>query len=215
MENAENHNVSRSLIKSKKRVAAHGEVFTPSWLVEAMLDLAGDSDRVEARFLETACGNGNFLICVLRRKLAVVELKSKEFIHGKNYFALVAIMSIYGIELLEDNIVECRQRMLELFAEYLKIAPSDGFYRAAAYVLSLNIVHGDALKMLTNSGRPIVFAEWEYLGKQKFQRRDFRFELLTQASGNDRKSKVPIKVYSSMTVDEIVRSGSKICEVSL
>lgn len=215
MENAEKDYVSRSLIKSKRRVADHGEVFTPTWLVDAMLDLAGESDRVEARFLETACGHGNFLIRVLQRKLAVVELKSKESKDSKKYFALIAIMSIYGVELLEDNVVECRQRLLGTFAEYLKIDPSDEFYRAASYILSLNLVHGDALKMLTNDSRPIVFSEWEYLGKRRFQRRDFRFDLLTQSPGRDRKSIVPIKVYSFLTVDEIVRSVEKIREVPL
>ena len=63
-------------IKSKQRVADHGEVFTPAWLVEAMLDLVKDeTERIDARFLEPACGSGNFLVRILQRKLAAVELK--------------------------------------------------------------------------------------------------------------------------------------------
>ena len=65
-----------SLIKSKKRVADHGEVFTPSWLVEAMLDLVNDeTQRIDSRFLEPACGSGNFLVRVLQRKLGAIEIK--------------------------------------------------------------------------------------------------------------------------------------------
>jgi len=194
---------SRDLIKSKKRVADHGEVFTPTWLVEAMLDLTKESDRIESRFLEPACGNGNFLIRVLQRKLAIVDLKSRKSSHNKENLALIAIMSIYGIELLEDNIIECRKRLLSVFADFIKIDSSNALYRAASRVLSLNLIHGDSLKMLTHDGRPIVFSEWEYLGQDKYQRRDFRFDMLAQG----RAEKIaPIKVHDSMVVSEIENS---------
>ena len=93
-----------------------------------------------------------------------------------------ALMCIYGIELLADNIAECRANMLEIFAEYLNLDEADELYRAASYVLSQNLVHGDALTMRTHDGQPITFAEWGYLGKGKFQRRDFRLDTLTQSS---------------------------------
>ena len=93
-----------------------------------------------------------------------------------------ALMCIYGIELLADNIAECRANMLEIFAEYLNLHESDDLYRAAFYVLSQNLVHGDALTMRASGDEPITFAEWGYLGKGKFQRRDFRFDSLTQSS---------------------------------
>ena len=96
-------------------------------------------------------------------------------------------MCIYGIELLADNIAECRANMLEIFAEYLNLDESDELYRAASYVLSQNLVHGDALTMRTHDGQPITFAEWGYLGKGKFQRRDFRFDVLTQIVGFQRR----------------------------
>lgn len=207
---------SKDLIKSKKRVADHGEVFTPSWLVESMLDLTGESDRIDSRFLESACGNGNFLIRVLQKKLAVAELKSKRSSHDKKYFALIAVMSIYGIELLEDNITECRNRLLSVFADFLKIESSNEFYRAASRVLNLNLIHGDALKMLTNNGMPIVFSEWKYLGKDKFQRRSFRFDLLTQTSNDGHGRIEPMKVYAPMTVGEVAQSiASRVREVIL
>jgi MmeI, DNA-methyltransferase domain len=172
-----------SLIKSKKRVADHGEVFTPPWIVEAMLDLVkGETERIDSRFLEPACGSGNFLVRVLQRKLGAVELKFGKSEFEKRHYALLALMCIYGIELLADNIAECRANLLEIFADYLNLNGSDDLYRAASYVLSQNLVHGDARTMRTHDGQPITFAEWGYLAKGKFQRRDFRFDVLTGSS---------------------------------
>ncbi len=108
------------LVRSKQRVADHGEVFTPPWLVEAMLDLVKDeSERIDSRFLEPACGSGNFLVQVLRRKLAAVELKFGKCDFEKRHYALFGLMCIYGIELLADNVAECRANLLEILADYL------------------------------------------------------------------------------------------------
>ncbi len=171
------------LTKSKERIADHGEVFTPAWMVEAMLDLVnGESERIDSRFLEPACGSGNFLIQVLQRKLATVELKYGKSDFERRHQALLGVMCIYGIELLPDNIAECRAHIMDIFAEYLKLAPSDDLYRAAFYVLSKNIVHGDALSMTESTGSAITFAEWGYLGKGKFKRRNFSLKSLTQMS---------------------------------
>lgn len=172
-----------SLVKSQQRVADHGEVFTPAWMVEAMLDLVKDeTERIDSRFLEPACGSGNFLVQILKRKLAAVELKYGKSDFEQRHYALLGLMCIYGIELLPDNIVECRANLLEIFAEYLNLSESDDLYRAAFYVLSQNLVHGDAMKMTTHDDKPITFAEWGYLGKGKFQRRDFNLATLTQAA---------------------------------
>lgn len=171
------------LVKSKQRVADHGEVFTPEWLVEAMLDLLKDeSERIDSRFLEPACGSGNFLVRVLRRKLAAVELKFGKSEFEKRHYALFGLMCMYGIELLDDNVVECRASLLAILADYLTVDATADIYRAAAHVLAENIVHGDALAMRTEAGDPITFAEWGYLGKGKFQRRDFRYDTLVQMS---------------------------------
>lgn len=170
-------------IKSKQRVADHGEVFTPAWMVEAMLDLVkGETERIDSRFLEPACGSGNFLVKILRRKLAAVELRYGKSDFERRHYALLALMCVYGIELLADNIAECRANMLEILADYLKLDESDELYRAASWVLSQNLVHGDALTMRNHTGQPITFAEWGYLGKGKFQRRDFRFDVLIGSS---------------------------------
>jgi len=204
-----------NLVKSKQRVADHGEVFTPPWMVDAMLDLVkGETERIDSRFLEPACGSGNFLIRILQRKLAAVELKFGKSDFEKRHYALLALMSTYGIELLEDNIVECRANMLEILADYLNLDESDNLYRAAFYVLSQNLIHGDALTMQTNDGHPITFAEWGYLGKGKFQRRDFRLDILTQASAYSAEGDLfanlgkheifmPTKTYPPMTVSEL------------
>jgi len=172
-----------SLIKSKQRVADHGEVFTPPHLVEAMLDLVKDeTERIDSRFLEPACGSGNFLVQVLRRKLAAVDRKFGKSDFERRHYALLGLMCIYGIELLADNIRECRANLLEVSADHLGIEEGDPLFAAASYVLSQNLVHGDALTMRTSDGQPIVFAEWGYLGKGKYQRRDFRLATLTQSS---------------------------------
>ena len=201
-----------SLVKSKQRVADHGEVFTPAWMVEAMLDLVkGETERIDSRFLEPACGDGNFLVQVLRRKLASVEMKYGKSDFERQHYALLGVMCIYGIELLTDNIAECRKNLLVIFAEYLKLVPSDPLYRAAFYVLSQNLVHGDALKMRSHDDRAITFAEWGYLGKGKFQRRDFRLDNLTIFGGGDSlfaqngKHEIftPAKTYPPMTVGEL------------
>lgn len=201
-----------SLVKSKQRVADHGEVFTPAWMVEAMLDLVkGETERIDSRFLEPACGNGNFLVRILRRKLAAVELKYGKSDFERGYYALLGLMCVYGIELLPDNIADCRANLLEIFAEYLNLEPSDDLYRAAFFVLSQNLVHGDATKMRGADGSPILFAEWGPLGKGKFQRRDFRLDNLTIFGGDDSlfaqngKHEIftPAKTYSPMTVGEL------------
>ena len=173
-----------SLIKSKQRVADHGEVFTPSWLVEKMLDLVkGETERIDSRFLEPACGSGNFLVPILQRKLAAVEVKYGKSDFEKRHYALVGLTCCYGIELLADNIAECRANMLDVFAAYLNLDEGDELYRAATHILSLNLIHGDAMTMRGGDGEPIRVVEWGYLGKGKFQRRDFRLDVLTGMSG--------------------------------
>jgi hypothetical protein len=208
-----------SLIKSKKRVADHGEVFTPGWLVDAMLDLVkGEADRIDSRFLEPACGSGNFLIQVLQRKLAAVEIKFGKSEFEKRQYSLLALMCTYGIELLADNIAECRANMLNVLAEYLNIDDTDELYRAAFFVLSQNLVHGDALTMRAQDGLPITFAEWGYLGKGRFQRRDFRLDVLTGSSSFSAEGSLfahlgkheiftPIKTWPTMTVRDLATAN--------
>lgn len=210
-----------SLIKSKKRVADHGEVFTPEWMVDAMLDLVKEeSERIDARFLEPACGSGNFLVKVLQRKLAAVELKFGKSDFEKRQYALLGVMCIYGIELLHDNIIECRANMLEILADYLRIDENDDLYIAAFFVLSQNLIQGDALSMKAHDDDPITFAEWAYIGKGKFNRRDFRLDVLTGSSAFSAEGTLfshlgkheiftPIKTYKPMTIRDLAAAGGK------
>lgn len=201
-----------TLVKSKQRVVDHGEVFTPPWMVEAMLDLVkAESERIDARFLEPACGSGNFIGRILRRKLAAVELKYGKSDFERRHYALLALMCIYGIELLPDNVAECRENALEIFVEYTQAKDGDDLHLAAMHVLKANILHGDALTMKSSNGQPIAFAEWGYLGKGKYQRRDFRLDVLTGSANYSAEGSLfgkheiftPIQTYAPMTLREL------------
>jgi len=207
------------LVRSKQRVADHGEVFTPGWMVEDMLDLIKDeSERIDSRVLEPACGSGNFLVPVLRRKLATVEARYGKSDFERRHHALLALMCIYGIELLADNAAECRVNLIEVFAVYLKSQPGDVWRRAAQAVVEANIVQADALSMTTcgtspeTHGKPLVFPEWAYLGKGRFQRRDFRYDSLAQRASfhgtlweqfEEHEIFTPTHTHPTMTVEEL------------
>ncbi len=205
---------AQRLVKSKQRVADHGEVFTPAWMVEDMLDLVKhESERIDSRVLEPACGSGNFLVPVLSRKFATVQARHGRSEFEKRHYALLALMCVYGIELLEDNAEECRDNLAELFNAFLGIDATDEWATAARVVLAVNIVRGDALTMTLSNGSPITFAEWGYLGKGKFQRRDFRYDELTQRSAWEAEGSLfadlgadlfaPHATYPTMTVSDL------------
>ena len=209
-----------SLIKSKQRVVEHGEVFTPDWLVEAMLDVVkGETDRIDSRFLEPACGSGNFLIPVLQRKLAIVELKFGKSDFNKQHYGLLSVMCMYGIEFLLDNIQECRSNMLGVISDFFEVTEDDLFWQAASHVLKVNLVHGNAINMKTINNEPISFAEWGYLGKGKYQRRDFRLDVLTGASEFSAEGSLfaglasheifrPTKTYSPMSLEDLAQQNN-------
>jgi hypothetical protein len=203
------------LVKSKQRVADHGEVFTPPWMVNDMLDLVkNESERIDSRFLESACGAGNFLKTVLNRKLTTVRSKYGKSEFETRHYAILALMSIYGIELLEDNVNECRSELLSIYANFLKVDETSDWYKAAREVINVNIIQGDALTLLRTDGQQITFPEWGYLGSGKFQRRDFHFHALTQRASikgtlfemfEEEELFVPIKTFPQMTVEEIAQ----------
>jgi hypothetical protein len=173
-------------VKSKKRVADHGEVFTAEREVNAMLDLVKDETlRIDSRFLEPACGNGNFLAEVLRRKLDVVQSRYAKNQTDYERNAITAISSIYGIDILEDNAQECRDRLLDIFhIVYLKIFKSkcnEDCLQAVRYILLCNIIWGDALSFKNPStGKPIIFAEWTPINGTMIKRKDFVFQFLVE-----------------------------------
>lgn len=170
---------------NRQRIIDHGEVFTPPGLVNDMLDLVQqECERIESRFLEPACGDGNFLAEVLTRKLATVDKRNARNRDRWERDAVVAVTSLYGIDLLGDNVAACRERLGAVvdathqatFGESLPAAAAS----AIAYILSQNVVQGDALSFRTADGEPIIFPEWSPLNGQMMKRRDFRFDHLLE-----------------------------------
>ena len=165
-------------IKNKKRVADHGEVFTSSREVNAMLDLVKqETERIDSRFLEPACGNGNFLAEILRRKLSVVEKNYKNSQSDYQLYALIAVASIYGIDILQDNVQECRERLLTLFTDHYQLIfknSDSSYFKNIEFILTCNILWGDALTLKNvDNDTPIIFAEWVAVNQQMIKRRDF------------------------------------------
>lgn len=180
-------------IKSKQRVADHGEVFTAEREVNAMLDLVKqETERIDSTFLEPACGDGNFLAEILRRKLAVVKREyypRRGSCHDYELQAMKAVMSIYGVDILQDNVDACQERLFQIFdAEYTAVCKSqasDAYRGAIRYVLSQNILCGNALSMMRvdllgdDTDEFIIFPEWSFPRNDSMvQRRDFRLDVL-------------------------------------
>lgn len=172
-----------SQVVSRQRVMDHGEVYTHPREVNAMLDLvAHECERIESRFLEPACGTGNFLVEVLARKLAAIERRyAKSQIEFERY-AVLAVCSLYGIDLLPDNVQACRERLLTVFVEayqrLFKKEAQKACIESVRHVLTVNILHGDALTLRTvgPQPKPIVFAEWSPVNGSFIKRRDFVYE---------------------------------------
>jgi len=172
-------------VVSKKRVADHGEVYTRAREVNAMLDLVKqETERIDSRFLEPACGTGNFLVEVLRRKLAVVASRYKRSQLEYERYAVLAVSSLYGVDLLADNIETCRNRLFYLFDDnylslYQKKAKKE-CRETVKYILGRNIIQGDALTLKTveDNPQPIIFSEWSFVKGSMIKRRDFAFHQL-------------------------------------
>lgn len=181
-------NNEQKQIKSKARVQERGEVFTNEREVKAMCDLVKDeTERIDSRFLEPACGNGNFLAEILSRKLAVVAANYGKNLADYEKYSLVAVSSIYGVDIMADNAQECRERMLGIWENaYKKLFKSSPTFeeckKAATFILNRNILCGDALTLLDDKGEPIVFSEWSLVGNN-VKRRDFTLAnlLVTQS----------------------------------
>lgn len=177
-------------VKSKQRVADHGEVLTGKREVNAMLDLVkSETERIDSRFLEPACGTGNFLSEILERKLRVVEARYGKSQLDFERYAILAVSSIYGMDILEDNVQQCRHRLFGIFdLNYLRLfknKTNDHCRESVRYILERNIIWGDALTLKTVGGKPgpIVFSEWSPVNGSMLKRRDFTFHgLLEHAS---------------------------------
>ncbi|MDR0853625.1 MAG: hypothetical protein LBN34_04595 [Clostridiales Family XIII bacterium] len=177
--------MSKSQTKSKQRVADHGEVFTAEREVNAMLDLVKqETERIDSRFLEPACGDGNFLAEILRRKLAVVKSRYGRNAADYERYAVIAVSSIYGVDILQDNVDDCLNRMFDIFDnEYTtncKKEANDDTREAVRHILRHNILCGDALTLKQTAGEPIIFAEWSAINGNLIKRRDFRLDQMLE-----------------------------------
>jgi hypothetical protein len=185
-------------VKSKQRVAELGEVFTAEREVKAMCNLVEqECDRVDSRFLEPACGNGNFLAEIVSRKLATVKRLYKKNPYDYERYSVLAISSIYGVDIMQDNCTECRERLYKIWEkEYKAVCKKDyneDTCNAVHYILEKNILCGNALTLMCvdenqkDTETPIIFPEWSLFMGTKLKRRDFRLDVLLKA--NDKPSK--------------------------
>ena len=188
--------MKNSQVKSKERVAERGEVFTADREVKAMCDLVKDEcERIDSRFLEPACGDGNFLAEILTRKLAVVKKKYKSSNYEFELFSVVAVTSIYGIDIMMDNVEACRERMFRIwnkvYTAKCKSEASDEVRSAVRHILSKNIVLGNALSMMcvdengNDTDKPIIFPEWTFPNGALIKEKDYRFDVLLKENPDE------------------------------
>lgn len=185
--------IPKNNLVSKKRVSDHGEVFTGQREVNAMLDLVKqETQRIESRFLEPACGNGNFLAEILERKLAIVEKRYRKSQLEYERYAVLAVSSLYGIDILGDNVQQCRERLFVIFeghyARLLRGRCKNKCLCSVRVILELNIIWGDALTLrkVGDKPGPIVFSEWSPVNGNLLKRRDFTFhDLLAHDASKD------------------------------
>ena len=185
-----NTSMETSQVRTKKRVSDHGEVLTGQREVNAMLDLVKhETERIDSRILEPACGDGNFLTVILESKLAVVEKRYGKSQLDFERYGVLAVSSIYGIDILPDNVRDCRRRLFEIFeAKYTRLfeaAGKDECREAVWFILERNIIWGDALTLKTVDAKQsyIVFSEWAPVNGSMLKRRDFTFHGLLAHEG--------------------------------
>ena len=177
---------------SKERIEKYGEVFTSPEIVENMLKLVeSQTHRIDSRFLEPACGNGNFLEAVLRKKLEIVYSMYRASAYDYERYSILAVSSIYGIELLEENVLICRDRLFDLwkssFKRLRRYKFDENLSKTCQFILEKNIICGDALSMTNVYGKPIVFSEWSIVTATTMQRREFRYDdLMGEDTRSDR-----------------------------
>lgn len=199
-------NIMSNQIKSKKRVIDHGEVNTNLKEINAMLDLVeNETLRIESKFLEPACGDGNFLEEVLKRKMEIIKkrfIKSQQD-YEKNLFIVTA--SIYGVEILEDNVLACQKRLLKIIiGEYTKIYKKtykQKLIDTLDYILTKNIIHGDALTLKSSKkdllGESIIFSDWTIIGNGLVKRKDYIYSDLI-----DRSTHREMPLFSDLSDDD-------------
>lgn len=194
-------------VKSKERVAGYGEVFTDEREVNAMLDLVKrETERIDSRFLEPACGDGNFLAEILHRKLAAVRKKYRRSPADYEKYAVVAATSIYGVDIIQDNVDQCGERLFNIWdKEYTancKKEANEECREAVRFILKRNILCGDALTLKNKDGKPIIFSEWSLATGSLMKRIDYRFDKMLEEKvikpdippGTERRDDEPVQL---------------------
>ena len=182
-------------IKSRKRVVDHGEVFTNEREVKAMCDLVNDeTQRIDSRFLEPACGDGNFLAEILDRKLAVVKKKYRRSVMDFEKNSLLAVSSLYGVDIMMDNVIVCRERLFKIWDKQYKAVCkkecSEDMRESIRFILSKNIVCGNALTLheVDENGNdteyPILFSEWGFVTGPQLSRSEYTFDEILKQNEN-------------------------------
>lgn len=187
--NTQNNNIN--FTKSKERIQKHGEVFTPAWVVNDMLDMLPDEVWEAGKtFLEPACGEGAFLIEVYKRKIEKINVGTQEYWEWQ---AAIATSSIYGIELLEDNAEQCTMNLMRIFTKFydrlFADTQNEEVIKTMQFILSRNIIQGNALTYKKGDGKLIVFSEWTPLENQQFKRKDYTYEGIIKA-GEQQKANI-------------------------
>lgn len=201
-------------IKSRERVVNHGEVFTNEREVKAMCDLVDhETNRIDSRFLEPACGDGNFLAEILQRKLEIVKSKYKKSTFDFEKNSLLAVSSLYGVDILIDNVLICRERLFKIwdksYSSICKKDCNDETRESVKFILEKNIVCGNALTLCKVDGEgndlkePIVFSEWSFITGVNLQRKDYTMaELLCRTSEtNNSKSPVQMSLFENNDIE--------------
>ena len=194
-------------VKSRERVADHGEVFTAEREVNAMLDLVKqETERIDSRFLEPACGDGNFLAEILRRKLAAVKARYKKSAADYEKYAVMAVTSIYGVDILQDNVDECRKRLFAIWDEEYtancKKECREECREAVRFILERNILCGNALTLKhvdlvgNDTDDPIIFSEWVFTGASSVKRSDYRLDVLMNENPDANHYQVQLSLFA-------------------
>ena len=200
-------------VKSKQRVADHGEVFTAEREVKAMCDLVADEClRIDSRFLEPACGDGNFLAEILTRKLSTVKQKYKKSAYDYERNAILALTSIYGVDILADNAESCRERLFTLWNEEYTAncgaEANDETRNAARFILEKNIICGNALSMMCvdenqqDTAQFITFTEWSFPANDaRIKRREFRLDVLLRENDDESNYQAQFSIFGDDAMD--------------
>ena len=178
-------------VKSKQRISNYGEVYTADREVQSMLDLLPQSTfDLKTTFLEPACGNGNFLEAILKRKLESF-IKNKQLIINQDDVErniLLAITSIYGVDIQKDNVLESRKRLENCidswyFQNYSKKI-SSSCLKGIKFILEKNIICGNTLTKLNEKNKPLRFSEWNITKNGNFFRKEYKFEDVLNDANN-------------------------------